>query len=90
MVITLLAILQAAASPADIELRATVRAQSLVIEKKGDANLNVTANGQNVIDIQAPRAKGRVRINNLVVHVNVEARIAGPDTPQEPSATPPK
>lgn len=90
MVITLLAMLQAAASPADIELRATVRARSLVIEGKGDANLTITANGQNVIDIRAPEANGRKRISNPVVHVNVEARIADPKLPQEPKPTQPQ
>lgn len=90
MVVTLFAMLQAAASPADIELRATVRARSLVIEKKGDANLTITANGQNVIDIRAPKANGRKRISNPVVDVNVEARIADPNLPHEPQDTQPQ
>ena len=86
MIVLLLALVQGAAPPADIEFNATLRARSLVIEKKGETRLTVRTapQGANVIDIQAPRADGRVRIPNPVVTVRVEARIADPS--QYPAA----
>lgn len=71
--------------PADITFHATVRARSLTIEKQGEARLTVRANGQNLVKVEAPRANGRKTIRNPVVRVNVEARIAAPETgPPQP------
>ena len=67
-----------AAAPADIDLRASVRARSLTIEKHGTASVQVTADGQNVVSVEAPKADGRKRINNPVINVNIQARIADP------------
>ena len=67
-----------AASPPDIEFRATVRARSVTIEKAGSAEVEVTAGGQNVVSIEGPRANGKKRLNNPVFNVNIEARIADP------------
>lgn len=77
MSVFLLLALQAA-SPADIELRATVRARTLVIEKAGRANVTVTADGQNIISIKGPKANGRKRISNPVYDVDIQARILNP------------
>lgn len=75
-------------APAEIEFRATVRASSLTIEKQGTANLQVTADGQNVVSIEAPKAEGKKRINNPVINVKIEARIADPrSTPQPETPT---
>lgn len=90
MSLVVLALLQAAAPLPDIEFRATVRARSLTIEKHGEARLTLSADGRNVVDVQAPRADGRKRIANPVVTVNVEARIADPTNPKDQSqARPP-
>lgn len=70
----------AAPPPADIAFHATVRARSLTIEKQGEARLTVRANGQNLVKVEAPRANGRKTIRNPVVRVDVEARIAAPET----------
>lgn len=78
-----------AASPADIELRATVRARSMTIEKQGNAQVQVTADGQNIVSVEAPKANGRKRINNPVVNVNIEARIADPRFVIQPETPPP-
>lgn len=76
MLILLLA-LQAASQP-DIELRATVRARSLIVEKAGDAGVSVTADGRNLVFVEGPRANGRKLIANPVYRVNIEGRIANP------------
>ncbi len=47
MIVAMVAFLQAVSTPPDIELRATVRARSLTIEKQGDARVSVTGNGRN-------------------------------------------
>ena len=76
MTLLLLMALQAA-SPPDIEFRATVRARSLVIEKAGNAQVRVTG-GEELVAIEGPKANGRKRINNPVFNVDIEARIAAP------------
>jgi hypothetical protein len=86
MMLSLLFALQAAAMP-DIELRATVRARSLTIEKAGTAKVDVTAGGENLVSIEGPKANGRKRIANPVYNVHIEARLADgraaprPETP---------
>ena len=82
MTIVLLLALQAA-SPPDIELRATVRARTLTIEKAGKAEVTVTAGDQNVVSIEGPQTNGRARIANPVFNVNIEARIADPQGPPQ-------
>lgn len=77
-----------AVAPADIELRATVRARSLTIQKYGTAELKVTADGQNVVSIEAPKANGRKRINKPVINVDIEARIADPGSARPPERPP--
>jgi hypothetical protein len=80
----LFALLQVAASAPDIAFNATIRARSLTIQKQGEARLTVTADGENVVDVQAPKANGRKRIANPEIKVKVEARIA------DPAAVPPQ
>lgn len=88
MMIFLLLGLQAA-TPPDIELRANVRARTLIIEKAGRASVTVTAGGQNVVSIEGPKANGRKRINNPVYQVNIEARVADPQVaPQSETPRP--
>lgn len=84
-----LAVLQSTSAPADIQLQATVRARSLTIEKKGEVSLTITADGRNVLDVQAPKSNGRKTISKPDVRVNVEARIAEPLAVQ-PGSTPQK
>ena len=71
---------QAAASPPDIEISASVRARSLTISKRGDAALTVRTDpeGANVVDVQAPKANGRKTIKNVSAAVHAEGRIADP------------
>ncbi len=88
MMFVLLMALQAA-SPPDIELRATVRARTLAIEKSGTAQVNVTADGQNVASIQGPKANGRKRIANPVFNVDIQARIADPQAGPHSTNPPP-
>ena len=89
MIAVVFALLQAAAPPADLEFRATVRARYLTIEKQGEARLTLTADGRNVVDVQAPRANGRKTIQNPMVTVNVEARVRDPAVPPASAETPP-
>jgi hypothetical protein len=92
MMVLALAILQSAAPlpPADIELRARVTARSLTIEKKGEARVTVMGNGQNVVDVRAPKANGRTRIANPAVTVDIEARVADPLDEDSSTSTPPR
>lgn len=91
MFAVLFLLLQSATPPADIGLRATVKARSLTIQKQGDVELSLTTKGRNVIDIRAPKANGRKTIPNPEITVNVEARIADPNAPpQVPETTAPQ
>ena len=80
----LLILLQAAASQPDIQLNANIRARSVTIEKKGNASLKVTTspNGDNVVDVRAPKANGRKSLRNVEVNLRAEARIADPLAPR--------
>lgn len=80
-------LLQVAPPPADIKFRANITARSLTIQKQGDVRLDLTANGRNVVDVQAPKANGRKTISNPVITVNVEARIADPAGLEQPPET---
>lgn len=88
----LIAALLAQAQPADIEFRAAVRARSLTIEKQGQAELVISSDpeGQNLVDIRAPKANGRKTIRNPQVDVDVEVRIADPVRPRPMGNAPPR
>jgi hypothetical protein len=85
MLIFLLLGIQATTLP-DIELRATVRARSLTIEKAGRASVEVTGGGQDIVAVEGPEANGRKRINNPVFTVRIEGRIADPQRPEQTDA----
>lgn len=76
----LILLLQAEQPLPDIELNATVRARQVTIEKQGNAELTVSAgpDGGSLVDVQAPKANGRKRLNNVEVKVRAEARIGDP------------
>lgn len=73
-----------AAAPAgqpDIELQARVRARSLTIQKRGDASLTIHTDpdgGDNLVEVQAPKANGRKTIRNVDITLRAEANIADP------------
>jgi hypothetical protein len=76
------------ATPPDIELRATVRARSLTIQKSGTAEVRATANDENVVVIEGPKPNGRKRINNPAFNVDIQVRIADPLATQQPPVQP--
>ena len=79
--IAIFMLLQAAAPLPDIELNADVRARSVRIEKKGDAQLTVTTSpdgGGNIVDVRAPEGNGARTLRNVRVNVRAEARIGDP------------
>jgi hypothetical protein len=92
----LMLILALQAGAPDIELRANVRARQVTIEKQGEARLTVTTNpeGDNLVDVRAPRANGRKTLRNVNVSLQAEARIADPSMSGEirtgPETTPPQ
>lgn len=88
MMIPMLLAMQVAASPADIELKATVSARSLTIEKSGRAEVRVTAGDRDVVDIQGPAANGRKRISNPTYTVDIRAHVVEPGA--APAASSPK
>jgi hypothetical protein len=74
-------LLQAAATPqADIELKAVVNARSLRIEKKGEAELTMSASPDagSFVHVEAPEADGARTLRNVTVTVDAEARIGTP------------
>lgn len=77
-----LLLLQSASLP-DIEIHARVTARTLTIEKQGEVSLVVSSDppGNNLIDVRAPKANGRKRIDNPEIEVNTEIRIANPSGP---------
>lgn len=85
-------ILQAAAAQPDIQLGVRVRADSLRIERKGEAELTVSSSpeGGNRVDVQAPEADGKRQLRNIDVRVDAEARIGDPKAEQQetPSSSP--
>ena len=84
MLLALLLLQAQAATPADIQIGADVRARSLTIEKKGEASLTLRTQpeGDNIVDVEAPKANGRKTIRNVNVTVRAEARIADPLKPE--------
>lgn len=80
MILLLPLLLQSSGQLADIQLGAKVRAQSVTIEKRGDARLTVSSSpeGANVVDVRAPDATGRKALRNVEVNVRAEVRIQDP------------
>jgi hypothetical protein len=78
----LLLLMQAAASPPDIQLdvRATVR--DVRIEQRGETKLEVRGGPGSDVRVERPDSNGRNRLRNVVVRVQAEARIADPLPPQ--------
>ena len=74
----LLALLQAAAAQApDIELNVKLRADSVTIERKGEARLEVRGEGPgNRVEVRVePKAEGRTELRNVSVDVHAEASV---------------
>lgn len=88
MILALLLLQSQPLPPPDIQLGATVRARSLTVEKAGEARIAVTTDpkGENLIDIQAPRASGGRSIRNPTIRLQVEARIADPLEQPKPAS----
>ncbi|WP_344707630.1 hypothetical protein [Sphingomonas swuensis] len=78
IMIPLMLALQVAATPPDIEIKATVRARSLTIEKAGRAEVRVSAGDRNVVDIQGPAPNGRKQIRNPAYTVDIRAHVVEP------------
>ena len=81
-------LLQAAAAPQpDIELHAVVDARSVRIEKKGEAELTMSASPHagSDVHVEAPDADGARTLRNVRVTVDAEARIGDPagETPAD-------
>lgn len=71
-------LLQAAAAQApDIELNLNIRAQSVKIEQKGEARLEVWGEGPgNRVDVKVePKAQGRTELRNVTVDIHAEASL---------------
>ena len=80
MIVALLAALQSVPSTMpDIELHATIDAESVRIEKQGKATLEVHADPDagSIVKADAPRANGATTLRNVRVKVDAEARISG-------------
>lgn len=73
---------QTAAELPDLQLHATIRARSVTVEKRGDAQLTVTTSpdGGNLVDVRAPKANGRKTLRNVEVNIRAEARVGDPNT----------
>lgn len=76
----------------DIELRATVEARSVRIEKRGEAKLEVTASPDagSLVKVEAPRANGAKTLRNVRVQVDAEARIGDKNTVPATEIAPPR
>ena len=98
--IEMVLLIQAAAAPQtapDIELGVHARARSVTIEKKGEASLTVRTEpeGENVVNVRAPKANGRRTLRNVEVNVHAQARIADPqqapqNNPDQPETRSPQ
>ncbi|MFN3945994.1 MAG: hypothetical protein ACK4K7_13805 [Allosphingosinicella sp.] len=81
MIATALLLLQAAAPPADIELRAHVFVREGQVASRGEARLQVRAEpdgGGTVETRRQPEARGQTRLRQATIDVHAEARIADP------------
>jgi SH3-like domain-containing protein len=79
--LTLLALLQAAAAQPDIELNIRARAKSVEIQQKGEAKLEVRAEpdaGSRVEARVEPKAEGRTKLRNVEVNIRAQASVADP------------
>jgi hypothetical protein len=76
----------------DIQIGATVEARSLTIEQQGQAKLEVHAkpDAGSLVRVNAPRANGARRLNNVRIEVLGEARIGAASTGPETSAAEPR
>lgn len=90
MLAILLLLQSSTGAPPDVSLHAQVRARQLTVEKTGEAHLQVIVDppGRKVVEIEAPQANGRKTIDNPVIKVNVEGRIADPAQRAEPAPSP--
>ncbi|WP_144037371.1 hypothetical protein [Sphingomonas sp. TZW2008] len=72
----IVAAFQAAMTLPDVELRAQVRAKSVLVEQRGTSRLSVRAepDGGSVVRVQAPPAQRT--LNNVTVTVDAAARVA--------------
>lgn len=70
-------LLQAAAQAPDIELKLSLRARSVTIERKGEAKLEVRGEGPgNRVDVRVePKAEGRTELRDVTVDVHAEASV---------------
>ena len=83
---------QAAAVQPDIQLGVRLTAERVTIEKKGEARLTLTTSpeGENKVDVQAPKADGRRTLRDVAVSVDAQAKIADRDIPVDAeTVTPP-
>lgn len=89
--IALFLALQAAPVP-DIELRATIEARSVRIEKRGEARLEVSASPDagSLVKVEAPRANGARTLRNVRVEVDAEARIGDKSSDPATETAPPR
>ena len=89
--IAFLLALQAAPLP-DIELRATIEARSVRIEKRGDAKLEVTASPDagSLVKVEAPRADGAKSLRNVRIRIDAEARVGDKMTTPATQTAPPR
>jgi hypothetical protein len=76
MILTLLFQATAAQAP-DIELNLNLRAESVRIEKKGEARLEVRGEGPgNRVEVRVePKAEGRTELRDVTVDVHAEASV---------------
>jgi hypothetical protein len=78
MIVALLLLQAAAASPPDIELNIRATARSVRIEQKGETKLEVRAGpdaGSSAETRITPPAEGATTLRNVTVEVRAEARI---------------
>ena len=83
-------LLQTSVPPPDISLGVRVRARSVEIQRKGNAQLKVVAKpdgGSSVATRVEPRGSGRTKLRNVAVDIRGEARLARPATPERGTET---
>jgi uncharacterized protein (DUF58 family) len=77
MILAVILLQAAAASPPDIELNLSARARSVTIERKGEAKLEVRGEGPgNRVDVKVePKAEGRTELRDVTAQVHAEASV---------------
>ena len=76
--LTVLALLQAAAAqPApDIELNIRARAKTVEIERRGEASLTVEGGEGSMVEARVePKAEGRTKLRNVTVDIRAQASV---------------